>query len=225
MRTRRGSRFASNRGATVIEYALGLAMLAIPITLGVASIEDTQGSHLESEGQRIGNPDGLALAAVATTLEPIPTTSTPASSSSTSTSTSTTSSSTSSTSSTSSVPLPPTTYTNLGTVHLANMQSLETNQANPSRWAATVLITVRDGDGDLVAGAEVTGSWAPSGNNNPTCTTESTGQCTVSQVDMHRTGADTVPQATFTMAAITHPELTYAPADDQVPLSITVLQP
>ena len=224
MSMRRSSRFSATRGATVIEYALGVAMLAIPITLGVVSIEDTQGSHLESEGQRIGNPDGLALAAVATTATPISTT-TAAPASSTSTSSTTTSTTTTTTSTSSTTPMSTTTLDTVGTAHLANMEAQETNQQNPSRWTATVLVTARDGNGDLVAGAKVDGGWNPGGINSPTCTTEATGQCTVSQVDMHRTGANTVLEATFTMSVITHPELDYAPGDDEVPLSITIQKP
>ncbi|MCH7790499.1 MAG: Ig-like domain-containing protein [Acidobacteria bacterium] len=132
---------------------------------------------------------------------------------------------TTTTSTSTTTPMSTTTLVPVGTVHLANMAAQETNQQNPSRWTATVLVTARDGNGDLVAGAKVDGGWNPGGINSPTCTTEATGQCTVSQVDMHRTGANTVLEATFTMSVITHPELDYAPGDDEVPLSITIQKP
>jgi Flp pilus assembly pilin Flp len=217
-------RFANSRGVTVVEYALGIAMLAIPITIGVTNLEDSQGSHLQEEGQRIGNPDGAVLGYVATTLAPVSTTAATATSSSTTGST-TTSTTTTVVSSTTTAAQSTTTYATVGTAHLAAMTGAGKTQANPSRWTATVIITVRDGDGELVAGAEVTGEWNPTGNNTPTCTTEANGQCTVSQVDMKRSGGDAVYSATFTMSGLTHPELTYAPADNQGPLSVTILKP
>jgi hypothetical protein len=111
-------------------------------------------------------------------------------------------------------------------MHLAGLSDHPANETNPSRWTATVLITVRDNGGDLVAGAEVTGTWTPAvGSSSPVCTTEATGQCTVSQSGMQRSGTNTVFEAIFTLGAISHPELDYAPTDNQGPLQITIQKP
>ncbi len=88
-----------------------------------------------------------------------------------------------------------------------------------------MLVTIRDQTGALVSGATATGFWAPAGTSDPDCTTEATGQCTISQVDMQRWGESTVHEATFTLTAISHPELTYEPADDQVPLTVAISKP
>lgn len=84
----------SERGATAIEYALGLGLLLVPLIVGIGALEDASADRLEARSDGISAPGDVG--GVPTTL-PSSTTS----SSTSSTSTSTTVPDTSTTSSTS----------------------------------------------------------------------------------------------------------------------------
>ncbi len=47
----------NERGVTAVEYALILAMILLPLVLGVRAVQDRGASELNSSGDRIGTPD------------------------------------------------------------------------------------------------------------------------------------------------------------------------
>ncbi len=49
----------------------------------------------------------------------------------------------------------------------------------PVRWKANVKVTVEDDIPNPVAGATVTGNFAPKGGNDKSCTTDGSGRCTI----------------------------------------------
>ena len=93
-----------------------------------------------------------------------------------------------------------------------------------NRWRAQARVTVDDASHVAVAGAVVTGTWT--GGAASTCTTGTTGRCTVSNPYRKARAA-----ATFTVTSVTKAGLTYAagsnhdPDGDSTGTAITVARP
>ena len=83
-----------------------------------------------------------------------------------------------------------------------------------SNWIALVTASAVDSAGNPASGVAVTGTWSNGGS--VTCTTGSTGTCTVSRSQHKR-----VSSVTFTVSGATHSTLTY----DGGPDSATVFKP
>ncbi|MDX6234048.1 MAG: hypothetical protein QOH68_3130 [Nocardioidaceae bacterium] len=73
-------RFLTDRGATVVEYALVMAVLGCVVVAGVKSLEGKSGTELTAQGHRIGMPEdgGAVQVTTSTTSGPIVTTTTAA---------------------------------------------------------------------------------------------------------------------------------------------------
>ncbi|UCC76408.1 MAG: hypothetical protein JSW37_13015, partial [Anaerolineales bacterium] len=80
-------------------------------------------------------------------------------------------------------------------------------------WRAAVTIVVQDTDHNLAADVAVSGSWTGGYSGSSTCTTGEDGACTVSSSFIWRGS----PSATFTVYSLSHPALTYQPADNHDP--------
>lgn len=223
------------RGAGLVEYALLLAALIVPLAAAVGGLEDDQRAELGDRGARIGNPDGQDLTVVA------PSTTVPPATTSTSTSTTTTVASwtTVATTTTTSPPPPSTTTTVASSTTVATtttsipagdrvgVASLvgSSSRNGSSKWTAAVVVTVRDGLGRPVGGATVTGDWsADVGQDDPTCTTDSSGTCVVTQWNLRQSDDNPVNDTTFTLGSVSHRILVYDPGLNQVN-QVTVYKP
>ncbi|MBE0609071.1 MAG: S8 family serine peptidase [Dehalococcoidia bacterium] len=83
---------------------------------------------------------------------------------------------------------------------------------NGSTWTATATVTVRDGSGNQVGGALVTGKW--NGSESASCTTSSLGMCSVS-----RSQAKKVASVTFEVTGVALTGYTYDDANPTVVIS------
>jgi PKD domain/Beta-propeller repeat len=97
-----------------------------------------------------------------------------------------------------------------GQTHVGDLDGASTIQR--STWTAIVMITVHDSSHQLVANATVSGSWSGGGGTG-SCTTNGSGQCTVSKSLIPKRNAS----VTFAGVNITHATLTYASTDNHDP--------
>lgn len=93
-----------------------------------------------------------------------------------------------------------------------------TTARKSSNWTATVTISVRRTDGTAVSGARVSATWSVGAPD--TCTTGSTGQCSVVSDSLRR---NSVASVTMTVANLTHSTLPWDQAGSQ--RQITVNRP
>ena len=91
------------------------------------------------------------------------------------------------------------------TLHVANLDAIATTKAN--KWTASVTIEVRDDLGAAVSGAVVSGDFTSTGGTNRTCTTASTGRCTIVSAQI----AKATPSVTFKVGSVAKAGLSYAP--------------
>lgn len=93
------------------------------------------------------------------------------------------------------------------------------SQKSGKKWLARVTATVRDvNSGGVVANALVAGSFSAGGSAS--CTTASTGSCTLSSVSL----ATTVPSTSFTVSNVTGLELVYDASQNSAS-QITISKP
>ena len=113
-----------------------------------------------------------------------------------------------------------------GEMHAGDLDG-STVAVNRGRWNATVTITVYDDLEAPLADATVTGSWSSGAKGSASCTTNSSGQCSVTKNNVKQNAAS----VTFTLTDITHAENTYNaslnhdPELDSDGTTIVVLQP
>lgn len=111
------------------------------------------------------------------------------------------------TATTTNTPLPTNTPTSTpqpsGGMHIGDLDGV----ASPSffYWAAQVTISVHDGNHAPVANANVSGSWSSGFGGSASCTTNSSGQCTVRR-DVIRNSQTSV---TYSVTNVTHSSLSY----------------
>jgi len=95
--------------------------------------------------------------------------------------------------------------------HVGDLDGTSIN--NGSTWTANVTITVHDNNHNLVSNATVSGTWSNGASGIAQCLTDSSGQCSVSKGSIpKRTG-----NVTLTVDGVTHPTLTYDPANNRDP--------
>ena len=119
----------------------------------------------------------------------------------------------------------PTSEPSADTMHVGDLDGTSIN--NGSTWTANVTITIEDAGHNPVANATVSGSWSNGASGTASCTTGSSGQCTVSVSGIRkRTGS-----VTFTVDNVSHSTLTYDatanhdPDGDSNGTTITVNKP
>ncbi|MFN8486061.1 MAG: SdrD B-like domain-containing protein [Caldilineaceae bacterium] len=83
-------------------------------------------------------------------------------------------------------------------LHVGDLNWTSAN-ASATQWSASVVITVHDVNHNPVSGATVTGGWPLT--NSGTCTTNASGQCTLTRTGLSRSGTASV---TFAVLNITH---------------------
>ncbi|MDA3041093.1 MAG: hypothetical protein O3C27_16500 [Actinomycetota bacterium] len=107
-------------------------------------------------------------------------------------------------------------------VSLASFVGSSSMQA--SKWTSTVVITLLDQNNQPIAGATISGTWTAEGNNQTTtCTTDTNGNCTVTQWNLKMSGLGAHADNTYTLDSITGTNLTVGPSVTGT--SITVLRP
>lgn len=155
---RNRSRPGPQRGASLVEYALGVSLVAITVVAAIGAMEDAGGDGLTERGDRAGSPvedygyigvsAGGASGGSATT--------------------------------TSSTTAPP---QEVQVVIGSTPSAVLAKPSNPSssKWSATVTFSVTDAGGDAVTGAVVAGSWSESGGgiDLQTSCSSVTGLCAV----------------------------------------------
>lgn len=187
-----GRRWAADRGATLPEYALGVALVAVVCLVGISFLQDASEDELVSRSDRVGSPDleqgltdggsGGGSASGGTDGTPPP------------------------------GPTAPATLT-------AGAPS-QTAARTGNDWDATVTVAML-GDGSPVEGLSVQGTWtlyvegvAQSPETVTPCVTGPSGQCVFTRDDMEwRTNRPEVTKAVFTVTSylytLTTPTVTY----------------
>ncbi|MDP8904391.1 MAG: S8 family serine peptidase [Chloroflexota bacterium] len=92
--------------------------------------------------------------------------------------------------------------------------------SNRARWTATATATVHDSAHASIAGATVTGSWSGGASGEGSCTTDASGQCSVTAT-AHKNSSS----ATFTVTSISHSSYTYDATQNDSSDSVTVGSP
>jgi VCBS repeat-containing protein len=112
------------------------------------------------------------------------------------------------------------------TVHVADLDGSSVD-APRSRWEATVTITVHDRDEGVVPGALVEGVWGGGTQGGDSCTTDASGQCSVTKNNLK----DAVSSVTFSVSNVSSGAGAYASDDNHDPdgdsdgITITVAKP
>ena len=98
------------------------------------------------------------------------------------------------------------------TVHIADLDD-ESVLAARGRWDAVVSIMVRDDNGAPVSGAAVAGNWGNGASGSNSCTTDGSGQCTITKTRLKGNASP----VTFSVSGIDSADLTYASGDNADP--------
>jgi Big-like domain-containing protein len=98
---------------------------------------------------------------------------------------------------------PPTT-----TMHVGDLDGSSSTIGRGS-WRATVSASVHDSNHAALSGATVTGLWSGGASGFGSCTTDATGQCSITSASI----ANSKKNATFTITSVTN-SLTYAATDN-----------
>ena len=104
------------------------------------------------------------------------------------------------------------TVSELLTVHVGDLDGSGT-EAPRSRWEATVTITVHDNGEAAVPGALVAGSWSGGASGGASCTTDASGQCSVTKISLK----NNVSSVTFSVSNITSGADAYVAGDNHDP--------
>jgi TRAP-type uncharacterized transport system fused permease subunit len=82
-------------------------------------------------------------------------------------------------------------------------------------WDCTVTITVHDQAHKLLAGVVITGSWSDGSSSATSCTTNSSGKCSLTRSRV----SNSVTSLTFTITEMTKSGYTYNSSDNHDPES------
>lgn len=113
----------------------------------------------------------------------------------------------------------------VNTMHVGDLDGSKTS--SKSNWTATVTIRVHNASHAAVSGALVSGSWSGGFAGAAACTTNGSGQCSVSTGNIPKKKGS----VTFTVTGVSHASLTYQLSDNHDPdgdstgTAITVLKP
>lgn len=106
------------------------------------------------------------------------------------------------------------------TMHLGNLTGAGVS-ISTKFWQATATVTVHDANHNPVANVTVSGSWSGGATGTASCTTNSSGQCSVSK----NLNKSKVSSVTYTVNGMTHATLTYNAAANDVGTSVTINRP
>lgn len=112
----------------------------------------------------------------------------------------------------------PTTTSPAGTVFVSLLAS--TSNWSGSKWVATVEVTLQDGGGNPVVGAEIEAEWSEPFVSETSCVTDASSTCSMTQWNLNSSRNST----TWSVINVTAPPLTYDSALNVVS-DITVNKP
>lgn len=156
-------RIDRERGATAVEYAMGVSLFALVLIAAIAGVRSAGEDRFDSS---------IDLTYDAGDAPAVTTTSTPPTSVPPTTTTTTTA--------------PPPTGN-------ASTSAPTFSQGSPaSKWNASFTVTVTDTSGNPLSGVTVTGSWDTQGSPSGTCVTGAAGTCTISNTGINDNDPDAV---------------------------------
>lgn len=167
-------------GATLVEYALAVGLVALAMVGGLNLLESASRGSLEDRAARAGSPDlGPGVPVSSTTVPP-----------------------------TTGAPVDPGT-TSLPTLSpTASLEW--TALKDGSDWVATVVVTVVDPATNApVPRVNVVAEWSDGYTASTSCITSDDGTCPLSSAEINRTGKSLVPAVTLTITAISGDGVTY----------------
>ena len=89
-------------------------------------------------------------------------------------------------------------------MHIGDLDGAKVNTAS-NRWRATVTIKVVNGSNQPVSGAKVTGAWSNGESGTGSCTTNTSGTCSINKNNIRRA----VLSVRFTINNVTKSGWTY----------------
>ena len=196
-------RLVSSRGATLVEYALVIALVVVPSIGAIKRLDSNSRSYYSTASNDIGdlpqsgidtNPVSSSVpASTTTTAVPTTTTAAPTTTTTTAPTTTTTIPTTTTTA--------PTTTTTLLRSTISTLDDISTNGSFNSQYNAIARVKiVRTDTGLAVNGASITVRMVDRFNSSVTrtCTTDSTGRCSVTW-----TRSDSSGPVTATVTSVT----------------------
>lgn len=212
-------RFRDSRGVTVVEYALIISLVVVPSIGALRRLNTNSRSYYSNASDDIGDlpqsgidtsPDSSAPPASTTTTVPVSTTTTAAPT------TTTTAPTTTTTAAPTTTTTMPTTTTTLLRSKILSLEDISSNSGTSYNAVARVKI-VRTDTGLAVNNATVTFSMRDAFNSTTTktCTTDSTGRCSVTW-----SRADSRSPVTATVTAVSS-----SPTWNNVGQSVSLVAP
>jgi len=111
-----------------------------------------------------------------------------------------------------------------GTMHVGALTGVGSAE-NRGRWGATVTVSIHDANEAPVANATVDGSWSEGASGAGSCTTDSSGACSLTKSNLK----SNVSSVTFAVEAVSHADTNYDPAANHDPVGdgtqVVVFQP
>lgn len=170
------------RGAAAIEMAFLLVLVMVPLISAVNLVQDSGGSRIGDDGERIGSPREGYEYTTGTVTGGGPGSTLP----------------------------PPTTAATVATANLATLATMQGSTKWTATVIITVLDAGGNAiSGAAVLGVWTSQN---TGNQDTTCVTDAAGRCTVTQWGLKATGSDIVTDTTYTISDVTGDGFTLDPA-------------
>lgn len=174
-------------GATLVEYVLGAALVALAALAGIGFLQGAAQDSLEDRAASAGAPDLGPGAPVA------PTTAAP----------------------TTAAPLDPGTTAPPSLTPVATLTG--SARKDGADWVATVVVKVTDqATGAPVPQVSVSAQWSSGYTAATSCVTSEQGTCPVSSAEIDRTGGSAVPSVVLTVTDISGAGITYTQAPPSI---------
>jgi hypothetical protein len=97
------------------------------------------------------------------------------------------------------------------TLHVGDLDNASTPSGN--NWNAVVVVTVHDQNDAPLAGAVVSGAWSNGTSGSGTCTTNASGQCSLTRTNIR----GSISAVTFSVTNVTLSSFTYQPGSNHDP--------
>ena len=98
------------------------------------------------------------------------------------------------------------------TMHVGDLDAV-TDSGRGGKWNATITIRVHDEGEAAIANAAVSGSWTNGASGSSSCTTDGSGQCSVTKNNISKHSSS----ATFTVDTVSHADYDYDEVDNHDP--------
>jgi Flp pilus assembly pilin Flp len=217
------ARSRAERGATMVEYALIVAVFLVPLGYGVSFLMDSGSGQIEKVSTGVARSDLEASTTIedggtATTLATTTTTSTTTTTAPTTTTTVKPTTTTTAPTTTTTVK-PTTTTTTVKATNSAGTMAQATATRSGNSWSATTTVTVKDDKGAAIVGAKVTvlvrtlqidskgkQTWV---ETTTTATSGAGGSIAVNATNLARTGNPYIDKVEFVLTDVQATGLTW----------------